>query len=166
MVNGFLSRLLVVVLLALGPIGCITEPAMKLYGARVAFASPQGVGLNMTMKVENDNAFDIQVRNVAANVTMAERYRLPTVYASPNIWLPAGRATLVQVPVVIPWSMIAPLTAATIGSSTIGYRVVGRADVTATRALEIDFDAWKLDQEGKFSRGDLIMAAGRGLFTP
>jgi LEA14-like dessication related protein len=157
---------LVVVFLVVGSSGCITEPAMKLYGARVAYATPTGVGLNMTMKVENDNAFDIQVRNVAANVTMAERYRLPTVYASPNIWLPAGRSTLVQIPVLIPWSMIAPLTAASIGSSTIGYRVVGRADVTATRALAIDFDAWKLDQEGKISRGDLIMAAGRGILSP
>jgi len=146
--------------------GCVTEPAMKLYGARIAYATPTGVALNMTLKVENDNAFDIQVRSVAANVILADRYRLPTVYANPSIWLQAGKATLLQVPVVIPWTMVAPLTAVSVGSSAISYRVVGRADVTATQALKIDFDAYKVDQEGKFSRLDLVMAAGRGIFSP
>ncbi|HTJ83658.1 MAG TPA: hypothetical protein VL400_18190 [Polyangiaceae bacterium] len=162
----FFSKVFFVVCLMFAGAGCVTEPAMKLYGARVAYATPAGVGLNMTMKVENDNAFDIQLRSVAANVTLADRYRLPTVYASPNIWLQAGRATLVQVPVLIPWALVAPLTAATVGSSTVSYRVLGRADVTATRAFEIDFDAYKVDQEGKFSRVDLVMAGARGIFSP
>lgn len=144
--------------------GCVTEPAVKLYGARIAGVSPQGVTLGVTMKVLNDNSFDIMVRGVRTNVTIGGTM-LPPVQATPQQWLPAGRGTLVQVPVVIPWGVVTPLVQTTVTSSTIKYRMVGYADVTATRALEIDFDDYKFDQIGGFSRAELVMAAGRGFFS-
>jgi LEA14-like dessication related protein len=142
--------------------GCVTEPAVKLYGARISHVTPQGVGLTMTMKVMNDNSFDIMLRGVRANATIAQRFQIPTVQAAPQQWLPAGRATLVQVPVVIPWAMVTPLIQTTVTTPSIRYRMVGFADVTATRALEIDFDDYKFDQQGAFSRAELVLAAGRG----
>lgn len=154
---------IVFLFLVLSCAACVTTPSMSLYGARVTHTTPAGVGMTMTMKVQNDNVFDIQLRGVMANVTLAKRYQLPPVVANPWLWLPAGRATLVHVPVIIPWTLIGPLIQTTLGSSLVSYRVVGRADVTATRALEIDFDDYKLDQEGRFSRGELLMAAGRGI---
>lgn len=144
--------------------GCVTEPAVKLYGARIAGVSPQGVTLGVTMKVLNDNAFDIMVRGVRTNVTIGGRM-LPPVEAQPQQWLPSGRATLIQVPVIIPWNTVTPLISTTVASPTIKYRMVGYADVTATRALEIDFDDYKFDQTGGFSRAELVMAAGRGFFS-
>jgi hypothetical protein len=60
---------------------------------------------------------------------------------------------------------VTPLVQTTVSSPTIKYRMVGYADVTATRALEIDFDDYKFDQVGGFSRAELVMAAGRGIFS-
>jgi LEA14-like dessication related protein len=158
----WLTLLLIAVSLLAGT-GCVTEPAVKLYGARIAGVSPQGVTLGVTMKVLNDNSFDIMVRGVRTNVTIGGRM-LPPVQATPQQWLPSGRATLIQVPVVIPWNTVTPLIQTTVASPTIKYRMVGFADVTATRALEIDFDDYKFDQTGGFSRAELVLAAGRGFF--
>jgi len=151
------------VLVALFASGCVTEPAVKLYGARIGGVSPNGVTLGVTMKVVNDNSFDIMVRGVRTNVTIGGRM-LPPVEAQPQQWLPSGRATLIQVPVVIPWNTVTPLIQTTVTSSIIKYRMVGYADVTATRALEIDFDDYRFDQIGGFSRAELVLAAGRGFF--
>jgi LEA14-like dessication related protein len=148
--------------LALFATGCFSEPSMKLYGARVTHATPYGVGLTMTLAVENNNSFDVMVRDVRADVMIAKRYRLPTVVVSPNQWLAANRSTLVQVPVIVPWTLVTPLVSTTVGSSTIEYRVWGSANVTATRALEVDFDDYQLDKDGKFYRSELLLAAGRG----
>jgi hypothetical protein len=158
------ALVVLVALLALFATGCFSEPSMKLYGARISGASPHGVNLNLTMSVHNHNSFDVMVRDVRADVMLAKSYRLPSVVISPNIWLPANRATSLQIPVTIPWSMVAPLAGAGIGSPTVEYRVWGSANVTATRSLEIDWDDYKLDKEGRFYRQELITAAGRGFF--
>lgn len=152
--------------LSMFSVGCFSDPSMKLYGARITGASLNGVGMTMTMSVHNDNSFDIMVRDVRADVMLAKRYRLPTVVVSPNVWLPANRSTMVQVPLVVPWQLVTPLLQTSVGSQMIEYRAWGSANVTATRALELDFDDYKLDQEGKFYRSELMMAAGRGLLQP
>ncbi len=144
--------------------GCISQPTIELYGARLAGLGPQGVNLQMQFKVRNANSFDVYVRDVRADVVLADRYRLPTVQASPNAWLPADGNTVVTVPVVIPWAMIPPLLATTVGSTTISYTARGAANVVATRALRINLDDYTFDQDGKFYRNELVAAAGRGIF--
>lgn len=141
--------------------GCIQEPTMSLHSAGIRGASLQGVLLNITMSVRNDNGFDVMVRNVTTDVTLAGRHRLPTVTASPNVWLPSDRSTLVTVPVVIPWDQIAPLLSTTLTSPQISYHAIGFADVTATRALAIDVNAYRLEDTGSFSRNELIAASNR-----
>src|SRR5690349_6380906 len=83
--------------------GCVTEPAVRLWTAQVRNVGPPGVTMNMTMAVRNDNAFDLQLRNLNANVVLQDRYALPPVNASPHVWFPAGRTTPLSVPVTIPW---------------------------------------------------------------
>jgi hypothetical protein len=68
------------------------------------------------------------------------------------------------VPVTIPWNLVGPVVSASVGSPTVSYRVWGSANVTATRLLEVDYDDYKLDKEGKFYRAELMTAAGRGFF--
>jgi hypothetical protein len=164
--RGRLAALAFVALFSCFASGCISEPTMELYGARINYATPQGVGMTMTLKVQNDNSFDIQLRNIRTNVTLAGRYPLPPIVHSPQQWLRSDGATLVQVPVIIPWQLVGPLLSASLGSNSLKYRVVGQADVTATRALEVDYDEYTIDQEGRFSRADLVFAAGRGVLTP
>ncbi len=143
--------------------GCVSKPVLELYGARVAGVTPQGVTLLLTMKVNNDNAFDVRVRNVRANVTVAHQYQLPYLQYDPEQWLASDASTNVNVPMSVPWQMIAPLLATSVGSPTLAYHVHGLADVTATRLLQIERNDYMLDEEGSFSRFDLVMAAGRGI---
>ncbi|HHH30841.1 MAG TPA: hypothetical protein ENK57_21195 [Polyangiaceae bacterium] len=145
-------------------VGCVKNPTMDLYGARVQSVNPMGIGMVMTMKIRNDNPFDIQVRNVAANVIIGKSFRMPTVRASPNAWLRANSVTLVDVPMTVPWPTVMPLLSRTVGSATIEYRAKGFADVTATSTFQIDRNDYKFDEEGKVSRVELVQAAIRGGF--
>lgn len=158
------ALLVLVAALAVLATGCFSEPSMKLYGARITHASPAGVGMTMSMSVENNNSFDVMVRDVRADVMLARQYRLPTVVVSPNQWLPANGKTVVQVPVTVPWPLVAPLLGTTVMSPTIEYKVWGSANVTATRSLEIDWDDYQIEKGGKFYRQELVNAAGRGFF--
>lgn len=151
-------------LLSLGSVGCVSQPTVELYGARLQGLGPQGVSLNMQFKVRNDNSFDIHVQDIRADVLLADRYRLPTVQASPNAWLPAKGSTVVTLPVVIPWTMVPPLLATTVGSTKIDYKTRGAANVRATRAFPINLSDYTFDQDGTFFRNELVAAAGRGIF--
>jgi LEA14-like dessication related protein len=158
--NSLSCRRLCFAALALVAVGgCVREPTIALHSAGIRGVGTQGVTLSMTLAVRNDNSFDVMVRNVTTDVTLADRFRLPTVTYSPNVWLPSDKTTLVSVPVVIPWALIGPVLATTVASPAISYRAVGHADVTATRALEIDVNEYALSEEGSFSRGELLQAA-------
>lgn len=160
MARWLTSACILVVLLASS--GCVSKPVVELHSARLAAASPRGVGFDVFLKVNNDNAFDVQVRNVNVNVVIAKRFALPAVQFCPNVWLPADKSTLVRVPMVLPWTMVPPLLAATVGSKMIPYRARGTADVTAVRMLGIQRNDYPVDEEGELSRGALVVAAGRG----
>ena len=97
-------------------------------------------------------------------MTLADRYTLPTVQLSPNVWLPSDQETRIDVPVTVPWALVPPLAQTTLGSSTISYRARGSANVSATRALAIDFDDFTVDEDGVISRDALINAAARSIF--
>lgn len=157
-----LLRLLAVLAVVAATSGCVTKPRMEVHAARIQQIQGTGVVLSLTMRVENDNRFDIMVRNVRADVTLAERYRLPTIITSPNQWIRSNSVAFVQVPVLVPWPMVAPLVQTTVGSMQISYRAEGMADVTATQALGIEVDNYELQEEGMVSRAELIAAAGRG----
>ncbi len=153
----------VVLLVLLGGLGgCVHEPTMRLHASGIRGVGTSGVLLNITMAVRNDNSFDVMVRNVTTDVTLAGRHRLPTVSFSPNVWLPAGKTTLVTVPVAIPWGEVAPILATTATSSKVSYHAMSVADITATRALEININEYRLSEDGSFSRAELLAAAARG----
>ncbi len=158
-------RLLVVLLGLFALSGCVSEPVLELYGARVTAATPAGVQLTMMMKVTNNNSFDVKVRNVRASVTIANRYQLPYLQYNPDQWLNAGAATVLNVPMIIPWNLVGPLVGTSLGSNAVHYHILGYADVTAVRLLGIEKNDYKLDEDGVFSRMDLIMAAGRGILS-
>lgn len=153
---------LFILLTSLSLTGCVSEPAMKLWGTQVRNAGPPGLSLNMIMKVQNDNSFDIMIRNVRANVVLANQFALPPINASPNTWLPAGRTTHVTVPVTIPWNMVPALTATAARGPYVSFRVSGFADVTGTRAFQIDKNDWVVKDSGTVSSGEILAAAGRG----
>jgi hypothetical protein len=66
---------------------------------------------------------------------------------------------------VLPWPLVAPLMATTLGSDRISYNVRGLVDVTAVRMLGIEKNDYAIDEEGSVSRAQLVVAAARGVFT-
>lgn len=149
-------------LAALGT-GCVKTPVLQLHSARVSGVSPTGIILSVTMRVNNENSFDVRVRNVRANVTIQSRYTLPYLQYNPDTWLGSDASTFVPAPMTIPWVMVKPLVATSIGSNQVGYTLNGLADVTATRLLQIQANDYGINAAGFFSRGDLVLAAGRGV---
>jgi LEA14-like dessication related protein len=148
------------VLACLGaPGGCVHKPTVQLDRAQVSNVSLYGVGLDVLVRVNNTNSFDVMVRDVNAQVTINNKYSLAPMRLSPNQWLASDKTTLVAVPVVIPWTVVPGLLAETIGRDTLTYRVTGTADVTATKLLQVQRNNHPLNEEGKLSRAALLSAA-------
>ena len=59
------ASLMLVVALAAGNAGCISDPSIKIAGARISNVSLVGVDLTMTMAVHNPNSFDVMVRDMS-----------------------------------------------------------------------------------------------------
>ena len=138
---------------------CVSKPQMELHHAEIRSAGPAGIGLQVFLRVNNQNSFDVQVRNVRVQTTMAGRWTLPPVAYSPNQWLPADGTVIVQAPVIIPWTLVVPLMGETAMSDRIEYRVRGEADVTAIRSLGIRSDNYPVDETGSVPRVAILQAA-------
>lgn len=130
--------------------GC--APTVTLHHTEVRGASLEGVSVVAVLEVENENAFDVEVRRVRARVTLAERYHLAPIDFQPNKWVRAGSKARVSVPVTIGWTTVPGVLAAAGSSSEVTYRVVGTADVTAGRSMKLKRDAYPIDQEGTIPR--------------
>lgn len=121
--------------------------------------------MEVFLVVNNTNSFDIQLRNIRATLTLADRYSVPLQF-SPNRWLPAGQSTIVAVPLAIPWPMVPALAAESVSNHLVPYTVKGTADVTATRWAEIDSDDYKVDEKGTIPQKAFADAALSVLPTP
>jgi LEA14-like dessication related protein len=148
---------------ALAPLaGCVSKPVVSLHHAEVRAASLSGIGLEVILKVENPNAYDVQVRSVHAVVTIAGKYTLDPIDIAPNTWLGSNASTLVSVPLSIPWTLIPALIGETLGTPEVKYHVSGTADVTAVRALKIDKNNYPIDEDGVLPRQVFIDASPAG----
>jgi LEA14-like dessication related protein len=132
--------------------GCVSKPVISLHHADLKEVSLQGLDLKVFIQITNPNTYDVEVRNVHCQVTIAGRYPLAPMDLQPNKWLPAGETTLITVPVSIPWTMVPALVAETLGSTDVKYRVQGVADVTATRTFGIEKNNYPLDEEASLPR--------------
>src|SRR5512132_499210 len=149
---------------AFGPLaGCVSKPVVSLHHAEVRDASLGGIGLEVVLKIDNPNSYDVQVRNVHAQVTIAGKYAVAPIDVTPNTWLPSNQSTLVSVPLSIPWSMLPVLVTETLGSSEVKYHVTGTADVTAVRALQIEKNDYPIDEDGTLPRQVFVSASPGGI---
>jgi hypothetical protein len=138
---------------------CVSKPKMELHHAEIRSAGPAGIGMEVFLRVNNQNSFDVQVRNVRVQTVMQNRWALPPMAYSPNQWLPGDGTTIVRAPVMIPWPLVGPLLAETAMSETISYRVRGEADVTAIRSIGIRSDNYPVDETGTIPRIAVLQAA-------
>lgn len=162
-VRRFLTVSCAVAALAVGT-GC--SPVVSLHHTEVRGVSTSGVAIVAVMEVENENGFDVEVRDVRADVTIAGRYRLDPIDLQPHKWIPADGKVKIAVPVTVPWTVVPGLLAETMGASHVSYRVRGTASVTASRALRVKRNHYPIDQEGEIPRNTLARGGGGGLPLP
>jgi hypothetical protein len=143
-------------LACLGANGCVQTPTVQLHHADIQGASLTGAVIDVVIEIRNPNSFDIKLRDVTAETTFANRYRLPTIHIHPDQWVPAGQATLVHVPTVLPWLMIPGILAETVFSPVVIYDVRGSADVTATRTFGIEEDNYPINLRGQLPRDVMV----------
>lgn len=147
-----LQVILAILALAVPSSGCARDPSLRLQGASVVKTDLTGVTLNVTLAVRNDNSFDVLVRDLRLEILLDRAHVLPPVQASPNVWLASDATTQLNIPVLMPWSVVTALRQGT--SPTISYHARGAANVTASRTLSID-ESYKIDQKGAFARSEL-----------
>lgn len=157
----------ILVVSALAPVsvsvvGCVSKPVISLHHAEVRAASLSGIGLEVFLKVENENAYDVKVRTVHAQVTIAGKYKLDPIDLAPDQWLGSNSSTLVSVPLSIPWTLIPALISETLGTPEVKYHVTGTADVTAVRALMIEKNNYPIDEDGVLPRQVFVEASPAG----
>ncbi len=160
--RGWVCRTLFVALalgVGLSAVSCASKPTMQLHHAQISHVTPMGIVANVVVKVHNSNSFDIQVRNMYAQTTLAGRYQLPAVNIQPNVWLPAKETTYVTAPVTVPWTLVPGVLAATLGNEYISYYVQGYADVTATRSIGVKVNNEPLSEQGMIPREMMLQAA-------
>lgn len=154
-----LACLLVSALTATSAVSCVHKPTVELDHAQVSNVGLYGVGIDVIVRVNNTNSFDVMAREINANVSINNKYALAPIRMSPNRWLNSDQTTLVAVPVIIPWTVLPALLAETIGQPTLSYRVRGTADVTATKLLQVQRNDYPIDEEGTIPRSVIVSAA-------
>jgi len=159
----FLRRLPValrVVGLAAAVTGCVHDPTIRfkhaeLNGVQLAAFPPRlGISLTVVADIVNPNSFDIGIRGMRGQVFMADRYPLPLEFRAPGegLWLRAGQATAVRLPVEMPVDLAVELIRESFQYPMIGFHVVGTADVTGSSSLQIHKDNFAVDLRGVVTR--------------
>lgn len=127
----------------------------EVSGVSVGFPPQLGVMMTVVVDVYNPNSYDVAIRAVRGTVTFAERYTLPVDYRAPTadgVWLTADATTQVRVPVSVPVDLAMTLVREAYATPTVPFRMVGKADVTATRSFKIEKDDYSVDERGTLSR--------------
>ncbi|HVJ90729.1 MAG TPA: LEA type 2 family protein [Labilithrix sp.] len=138
--------------------GCAKRPTMKVHhaemqGVRLGFPPTLAVQMTVVMDVYNPNKYDVAIRAVRGTVTFHDRYSMPIDFRAggEGIWLGADRTTQVRVPTAVPVDLALTITRDAL-TGVVPYRVVGKADVTATRSFKIEADDYSVDERGEISR--------------
>jgi hypothetical protein len=145
-------------LFAASSVACVKKPTMHLNHAEISGVQlatiPPSVIMTVVVDVNNPNAYDVAIRAMRGQAVMAGKYTVPIDFRPPGdgLWLPAGQTTQVRTPVAIPVNIAIALVGEAIASPTIQYRIVGKADVTGTRTLQVEKDNYEVDEPGTITR--------------
>jgi len=144
--------------------GCVSKPTMHLDHAEISGVQlatlPPSIDVVMTifLDVYNPNGYDLAVRAVRGQTVLAGRFPLPVDYHAPGdgLWLPAHQQTTVRVPLSVPLPLVFQLVQEAMASPLIPYRFQGKADVTATRSLQLEKDDYGVDDQGTVTRDQMM----------
>jgi hypothetical protein len=125
----------------------------ELQGVQFGFPPALMVQMTVVLDVYNPNSYDVAVRAMRGMVTYNGRYTQPISWApgGEGVWLGSERTTQVRVPVAMPIDLAMTLMREAM-TGVVKYHVKGKADVTATRTLQIEKDNYEVDEDGTFAR--------------
>jgi len=161
-------------LAAVSSIGCVHKPTMHLNHAEISGAQlatfPPSIGILMTVVVDvyNPNSYDVAIRAMRGQVVMGNNYSLPVDFRPPGtgVWLGADRTTSVRVPITMPLDLGLLLLRDSASAPFIPYRLMGRADVTASNTFRVESDDWAVDEQGTISRQQIAAIIPNSLGMP
>ena len=109
--------------------------------------------MTVVIDVFNPNSYDVAIRAMRGTVSFYDRYTMPIDFRPPGegIWLGSDRTTQVRVPAAVPMDLALRITREAM-TGVVPYRVMGKADVTATRTLKVESDNYEVDERGEISR--------------
>lgn len=157
------SMMLPVALTLAASAGCVEPKHPKLHITQASFTGvdlqirPLSVRLHLDLQVaaENPNRFDIQVRNVRGQATIAGKHQIP-VQLQPDTWLTAKETTTFSVPIAVPAEMLPSLAAEALLSSCVSYKFEGEVDLVATSTFKLERDSYPLSKDGCIEREKLL----------
>ncbi len=134
----------------------------EISGLQLGFPPSVSVVLTSVVDVYNPNSYDVAIRAMRGQITIQNKYTLPLNWTADagGVWLAANRTTSVRVPVQIPVDIALALARETLMQPTISYRVVGRADVTASRTFKIEKDDYSVSEFGTIQTQQLQLTLG------
>jgi hypothetical protein len=100
-------------------------PTLVPVSATVTQLTPEGLGLSLALNATNPNGSDLAAQGVSAHVVLSRSIDLGTVESSQAIALPAGKTTLIAVPLAVKWTSLAPIAALAQASGDVPYAVDG-----------------------------------------
>ncbi|MCL2776548.1 MAG: LEA type 2 family protein [Polyangiaceae bacterium] len=138
----------------------------EINGVHIALPPSVGVVMTQVIDVYNPNPYDVAIRAMRGQVTIADKYTLPIDFRAPGdgLWLASGTTTTVRIPVTIPMPLALAIGHETVTSNVVPFRVIGKADVTATRTFQLEKDDYSVDAQGTFTRQQLQIALGGAVF--
>lgn len=130
---------------------------MKLNHAEISgvvLGNPPSVQMTIVMDVYNPNSYDVAVRAVRGQTIMAGKYPIDVDFKAPEggIWMTSSQTSQLRIPLLIPMALGFQLLQEAAMSPSIGYRFVGKADVTGTRTFAIEKDDYAVDELGTITR--------------
>ena len=130
----------------------------EITGVQVGFPPQFDVLMTIVLNVYNPNSYDVAVREVHGTTVMGGTYALPVNFYAPTadgVWMPAQQTTAMRVPVVVPIGVALGVLQQAAAAPTIPYRFTGRANVTATRTLQLEKDDYSVDESGVVTRDQI-----------
>jgi hypothetical protein len=153
-------------------VACVSKPTMHLNHAEIGGVQmstyPPGLLVVMIVVVDvyNPNSYDVAIRAMRGQAILAGQYYVPVDFRAPGdgLWLASERTTPVRVSLNVPIETALQIVNQSMMTPVIPYRLAGRADVTASRTLNIEKDDYSLDEGGTLSRDQIIAVIPNTLF--
>ncbi len=150
-------------------LGCVSKPTMKLHhaevsGVQLGFPPQLSVVVTSVVEVKNPNSYDVAIRAMRGTLVLAGKHSLPLDFkpGGDGIWLAADRVTTVRVPVTVPASLALQIVREAYTTPMIPFRIMGKADVTASRTFQLERDDYEVNEQGSLSR-EQVEASMRGI---